>query len=59
MLVTELFAARLSTKIEEQASNVQYMFLVWENFLTNLRNRTTAPDDNKKKKKDLLILSQR
>lgn len=51
MLVTELFAARLSTKIEEQASNVQYMFLVWENFLTNLRNRTTAPDDNKKKNK--------
>lgn len=51
MLVTELFAARLSTKIEEQASNVQYMFLVWENFLTNLRNRTTVPDDNKKKNK--------
>ena len=45
-MLVKFFAARLFTKIEEHASNVQYMFLVRENFLTNLRNRTMAPDDN-------------
>lgn len=36
--------ARFSTTSDEQASNVQYMFLLRENFLTNLRNWTVAPD---------------
>ena len=35
--------ARLSTKIDEHASKVQYTFLERENFLTNLRNWTIAP----------------
>ena len=35
---------RLSTTIDEQASKVQYMFLVRENFLTNLLNWTKAPE---------------
>ena len=36
--------ARLSTTSDEQASNMQYMFLARENFLTNLRNWTVAPE---------------
>ena len=39
--------ARLSTTTDEQASKVQYMFLVRENFLTNLRNWTVAPTTKK------------
>ena len=39
---------RLSTTIDEQASKVQYMFLVRENFLTNLRNWTEAPETDHK-----------
>ena len=39
---------RLSTTIDEQASKVQYMFFVRENFLTNLRNWTKAPETDHK-----------
>ena len=46
--------ARFSTTTDEQASKVQYMFLVQENFLTTLRNWTVAPTEKEKRTNELM-----